>query len=480
MASGEIIRSLRKERGYTVEQLARRTGLSLANIKKIEAGKNRLNKIKTLQRLAKGLSLGVDELLLKLEGKPSVENALPDEPSFRTSAIMVDETGQEDEIWLRPNSPEAWIVRGDSKSDSSQWSTALKYYRRGLALLPKNYQWAKYSIEKVAQMHINQNEHLLAQAVIVEVERIVREWEPGINHDLILGFIAEKRGWIETYSAQYNPALAHFNQALVTAQHYGDIIEIGACHHMIGRTLIDQQMSLLYPELFDVTRREQRTLQQALWHIQEGDKIRKYNEWDRGLDAYWEGMALLTLGKAVEAKESFQRGEALLQGSFTRIFPLVALNRIETWEANYTKLTQYKLDDLTGVLDELLASLSRQAHPYAYVRTLIAFLCVRYQTGYYKHSRSERKRCIDLCLAALLLHPEQEHAFFSAATELLKRFIQSMSPNEFAGYIYETPFRISSFLDEFRRLKSFPPTWVAALPEVETLIKTIGKRQGKY
>lgn len=59
---GQTIRSIRKDKHLTQEQLAKRSGISRLNISKIENGKTEASLI-DMNSLAKGLKVGYHELV---------------------------------------------------------------------------------------------------------------------------------------------------------------------------------------------------------------------------------------------------------------------------------------------------------------------------------------------------------------------------------------------------------------------------------
>lgn len=60
-AFGKKVAKLRHNKGYTQEQLAEKSGLSVRTIASIEQGR-RFGKLTTLNKLAKGLHVATDEL----------------------------------------------------------------------------------------------------------------------------------------------------------------------------------------------------------------------------------------------------------------------------------------------------------------------------------------------------------------------------------------------------------------------------------
>jgi transcriptional regulator with XRE-family HTH domain len=61
---GEVLRELREKRGLTVNQLGIYSGVSPALISKIENGKRGTPKPETLEKLAKGLKIPYEELMI--------------------------------------------------------------------------------------------------------------------------------------------------------------------------------------------------------------------------------------------------------------------------------------------------------------------------------------------------------------------------------------------------------------------------------
>jgi transcriptional regulator with XRE-family HTH domain len=57
------LKKLREKKGYSLEKVARLADLSLNTIVKIENGVNRNPTIETLNKIAKALEVGVDELI---------------------------------------------------------------------------------------------------------------------------------------------------------------------------------------------------------------------------------------------------------------------------------------------------------------------------------------------------------------------------------------------------------------------------------
>ena len=57
------LRKLRGKKGYSLEKIARLADLSLNTIVKIENGVNQNPTIETLTKIAKGLEVGVDDLI---------------------------------------------------------------------------------------------------------------------------------------------------------------------------------------------------------------------------------------------------------------------------------------------------------------------------------------------------------------------------------------------------------------------------------
>jgi transcriptional regulator with XRE-family HTH domain len=63
---GEVIQQLRLQSGLTQEELAVKSGVSYTSLVKIERGQVENPTIKTIQKLASALEVGVDELLRKI------------------------------------------------------------------------------------------------------------------------------------------------------------------------------------------------------------------------------------------------------------------------------------------------------------------------------------------------------------------------------------------------------------------------------
>ena len=59
----ENLKKLRDKRGYSLEKVARLADLSLNTIVKIENGVNQNPTIETLNKIAKALEVGVDDLI---------------------------------------------------------------------------------------------------------------------------------------------------------------------------------------------------------------------------------------------------------------------------------------------------------------------------------------------------------------------------------------------------------------------------------
>ena len=57
------LKKLRREKGYSLEKVARLADLSLNTIVKIENGVNKNPTIETLTKIAKALEVGVDDLI---------------------------------------------------------------------------------------------------------------------------------------------------------------------------------------------------------------------------------------------------------------------------------------------------------------------------------------------------------------------------------------------------------------------------------
>jgi XRE family transcriptional regulator, master regulator for biofilm formation len=66
MANSKIssnIKKLRTERGYSLEKVAHLADLSLNTVMRVESGVNKNPTIETLTKIAKALSVGVDDLV---------------------------------------------------------------------------------------------------------------------------------------------------------------------------------------------------------------------------------------------------------------------------------------------------------------------------------------------------------------------------------------------------------------------------------
>ena len=57
------LKKIRKEKQYSLEQIARLTGLSLNTIVKIENGKNQNPTIQTMMKIAESLGVSVNDLI---------------------------------------------------------------------------------------------------------------------------------------------------------------------------------------------------------------------------------------------------------------------------------------------------------------------------------------------------------------------------------------------------------------------------------
>jgi len=66
MANSKIssnIKKLRTEKGYSLEKVARLADVSLNTVMRVESGVNKNPTIETLTKIAKALSVGVDDLI---------------------------------------------------------------------------------------------------------------------------------------------------------------------------------------------------------------------------------------------------------------------------------------------------------------------------------------------------------------------------------------------------------------------------------
>lgn len=79
LALGAMLRKLRRERGYTLEQLARRIPMSASNLSRVELGSQGPPGDEVIERIAKALDADVAELLRaagRLGGSESFERAV--------------------------------------------------------------------------------------------------------------------------------------------------------------------------------------------------------------------------------------------------------------------------------------------------------------------------------------------------------------------------------------------------------------------
>lgn len=108
---GDRIRELRKERGYSVRELAERVGCSASLITRIELHQRRIDSMGLMVELARELSVPVEELLA-LAGKglqkndsylrlafPSIQHDYQ-EQAISDFALMITSAGlTQDELW---------------------------------------------------------------------------------------------------------------------------------------------------------------------------------------------------------------------------------------------------------------------------------------------------------------------------------------------------------------------------------------------
>ena len=79
LALGALLRKLRRERGYTLEQLARRIPMSASNLSRVELGNKGPPGDEVIERMARALDADVAELLRaagRLGGGESFERAV--------------------------------------------------------------------------------------------------------------------------------------------------------------------------------------------------------------------------------------------------------------------------------------------------------------------------------------------------------------------------------------------------------------------
>ncbi len=481
MTPGEAVRFIRKFRGDTRKDLAQRAGISPDYLKKIETGKRLLTNIDTLKKLADALQVNVELLLYESEELIMSELSRRDFLKAGISAGVTVLTTPAAEVGLtnvlspQSRSPEAWIVQGDSADVRGDWNTALEYYRKAIQLLPKDYRWARCLVEKVAQMYINEGAFDLAEDVFFEVENAVEEWGTDtVNHNLIVGLIAEKRGWIRNFQGKHDIALDHFRQALSIAKRWGDIRLESTSHHFLGRAAIEGQSLVFYPEIVHLDKPSPRALALALSEVRQAKDFDRKSDPNVGFDLQWESLGLLLLGQYDDAKKALHKSIDLLRG-FADTEPLIDLARLQTWEA----WERHDYDEVAETLLVLLEDVSHGHHPYAFVRACLSFLCARYLAEHYRSNITERRRCVDLCIICLMLHFEPDHMYFTISNELLNRFTGVMDDKEFAQYLRELPGRVVDYTDDFGKLKNFPPPTLALLRAVSDVIYAIGFRPGR-
>jgi len=106
MTFAERVKNLRKSRNLTQEELARRSGVGLGLISKIERGDNKEPKLSTLEKIINGLQVSADKLIpseneqgLKgiLKNKLEVLNELPAE-DIRSVIRIIDNLNFEQRI----------------------------------------------------------------------------------------------------------------------------------------------------------------------------------------------------------------------------------------------------------------------------------------------------------------------------------------------------------------------------------------------
>jgi len=79
LALGALLRKLRRERGYTLDQLAKRIPMSASNLSRVELGSQGPPADEVIERMAKALSADASELLQaagRLGGGESFERAV--------------------------------------------------------------------------------------------------------------------------------------------------------------------------------------------------------------------------------------------------------------------------------------------------------------------------------------------------------------------------------------------------------------------
>jgi len=81
LALGALLRKLRRERGYTLDQLAKRIPMSASNLSRVELGSQGPPADEVIERMAKALGADASELLQaagRLGGGESFERAVLD------------------------------------------------------------------------------------------------------------------------------------------------------------------------------------------------------------------------------------------------------------------------------------------------------------------------------------------------------------------------------------------------------------------
>ncbi|MCI0708626.1 MAG: helix-turn-helix domain-containing protein [Chloroflexi bacterium] len=461
---GKIIRERRIDLGLSRKELARRIERDEDYIKKIEGG-TRPGGRDTLERIAAALDISIAELFSDDESDPMKEITRREFLKLGAVGGLAGLTGtisgetQAVELALSANSPEALIVLGDASNFRGHWSEAEQYYRHALELLPKDYRWARYMVEKVTQMLINREEFKQAVIELTAVENIIEQWSTDeINRDLVSGLVAAKRGWIETRLGRYEAAEPHLQKSQTVGEKWGEIPLISTSHHFLGRGAIENQTRLLYPELFGSQKPIIAPLLLGLEHIREAQKLDKASEPNVAFGKQLEAMGLLILGHEADARKLLHESVHQLQGwTVEQTGSLVLLHRLEGLKVGHSWSRKQDLEELADALAELCDTLANEpttaSHPYPFVEAILSFLDTKYLIGDYKKSTAERKRCADLSVMGLLLHSHPEHPFFDISRALLLRFTQEMPDNEFVDYLHYLPNRIMSYSDDFCNLR---------------------------
>jgi transcriptional regulator with XRE-family HTH domain len=482
---GEVIRVLRDFRGDTRRDLAQRTGVTEDHIKKIEVGKRKPS-LTTLKAIADALDVSIDILLSGDETLVMDELSRRDflKAGFTTSlATLISplrEIGHEEELWPQHASPEWWILQGDLEDSKGNYDLALEHYYNALKLLPSDYRWARVLVEKVTQMYINKGEFVRAEEILSAIVNAIEEWGTDtVNHDLISGLIVEKRGWIANFRGRSDVALNLFGEAFGIALRWGDKRLESTSHHFLGRASIEKHSRLFYPELFAFQIPNRKSMELGLNEIRIAKRMDQASEPNVGFGNFWEGLGLLVQGQDPDARNLLWRSVEQLRGTVADAYPLAEIHHIAALNNYYSGGPKIEYEDLSEAITGLLGPLSSQNHPYAYVRALIALLCVRYLYEYYKRSPLERKRCVDLCICCFLLHPEPNHTFFYASRELIFRFVQPMEEKEFRDYLHELPSRITLYSEDFSKLKNFSTPTLSTINIVLKLIEDVGRKLGK-